>query len=387
VRDVLGYEPVFVSDKEEHILCIGSIFFLAKQTSRIWGCGILHPSFDFGSLRPERISAVRGTLTRQILRDKMNLCDVPLGDAGVLITKLPQVQQWISEARARGPRYKAAIVPNWAYQSTPAFRRYKESSEHVLVDMRTTGLEPIRQIIDSEVVLAQSLHGLIFAEALGKPTCWLSGQDDPNWDYKYHDWYTNVRNPPSRPVDYKTLSDETLRHAEARELTVDTEALIASFPGMLARVERAPNFRPFDACRAASPHGIITDAIFADGPVQISALSGQEMRKLGANIEETLDSEYRGWAERPYTMILKPSSKIPDGFSTFAAEYMDSLRHINLLCVAHADAVPPDLPPNAQIIKRGGYRILQHAGILDNAVLVRPSGGGRIAGRCDTVLI
>jgi hypothetical protein len=388
VRDILGYDPVFVSDREEHVLCIGSIFFMAKQTSWIWGCGLLHPEFDFGVLQPNRIAAVRGTHTRQVLHDKnVGIGDIPLGDAGLLITRLPQVQQWMAEVRERGPRYKAAIVPNWAYQSRPAFRRYKDSSEHVLVDMRTTGLEPIRQIIESEVVLAQSLHGLIFGEALGKPTCWLSGNQEARWDYKYHDWYTNVRNPPSQPVDYNSLSDETVKLAELRELTVDTEALISCFPGTMAPVNRTPDFVAFDACRAASPRRITDDAIFKNGPLPLFTLPTPDAQKLGAELEKTLKGVYANWAERPYTLFSKSSWTAPENFSAFATEYMDSLRHINLLCVAPAEAVPAELPADAQIIRRGPFRILQHAGILDSAVLIRPSGPGRVTGRCDTILI
>lgn len=93
VNTIAPGEPVLSTAKGPHLLGIGSIFHFANPQSQIWGSGILDPTKSSFNIIPSKIHAVRGKLTLERLR-KMgyDVGDVPLGDPGILIGRLPEVR-------------------------------------------------------------------------------------------------------------------------------------------------------------------------------------------------------------------------------------------------------------------------------------------------------
>ncbi|WP_424606614.1 polysaccharide pyruvyl transferase family protein, partial [Acinetobacter baumannii] len=70
----------------------------------------------------------------------------------------------------------------------------RNSDEFCVIDMMDDSLAPLQRISEAEVVLSQSLHGLIFAAALGKPYLWISGHSSEVWNWKFLDWFSTCEN-------------------------------------------------------------------------------------------------------------------------------------------------------------------------------------------------
>ena len=328
MEELLGLNPVTVPADAPHVLGVGSIFFLANKNSYIWGCGVLDPLIEIPPLDMSRIFAVRGTRTRDYLTEQgLSLPDIPLGDPGILVSRL---EAFSSSNTTSGNRYAAAIVPHWASYRAPIFDRYRNSSEVALVDMRDNTLRPLELIEQASCVISQSLHGLIFAEALGKPTAWISQRNDDKWLFKFHDWYTNVRNPPVAPFPARRLNDELFAEAVLREVTLDQRALLDAFPRAADLYGPAGSHRSFRECRASSPHFISWPALESlTGPGTCSSSVVREAMAL-------MTAEYRRWAERPYTILAAPGWAPPEGMAEKLQSAADGSRDFDALWIIDA---------------------------------------------------
>ncbi len=120
----------------------------------------------FRNVPSENIRAVRGRLTLKHLQSlRSDIGDLPLGDPGIFADELLAGDM----AHPPSARYRAAVVPPHyqsagkdIYRSSP---RLTTSSWSICA---TTASSPCGQSGISDVVISQSLHGLVFATALRK---------------------------------------------------------------------------------------------------------------------------------------------------------------------------------------------------------------------------
>ncbi|MDT9592009.1 polysaccharide pyruvyl transferase family protein [Nocardioides zeae] len=113
-----------------------------------------------------------------------------LGDPGLLIG---EVHPSLQEVDAR--RGRVAFIPHYRERAEHAStRRYR------LVDIDATPLQVGREIRRAEVVLTSSLHGLVWAHALGRPAVLVQPRT-PEPEIKYVDYTESVglawRTPPT----------------------------------------------------------------------------------------------------------------------------------------------------------------------------------------------
>ena len=194
LRDVVGVDGVPRARAGAHLMGIGSILNRANRHSLVWGSGVLRPNMPMRLLAPRQIRALRGTRTRDHLRSLgIAVPDVPLGDPGILSARL-------LDGTARTRRYRAGVVPHHASWGMPFFDALRGRDDVCVVDMMDDSLLPLEQIAQSDVVLSQSLHGLIFAEAMGTPNLWISRTAIPDWTFKFHDWFSTMDEPQDSPV-------------------------------------------------------------------------------------------------------------------------------------------------------------------------------------------
>jgi hypothetical protein len=222
-------KPTFCyEDNKPHILGIGSILFMATEASHVWGSGILDPRQSYPRLNPDNVHAVRGTLTRDLLRKNAGLKkEVALGDPGVFIDMIPEINHYKVNSTIK---HRVAVIPHFRMFDHPYFADLAKSDGYILLDARTDRLDFIKQIIDSEVVVSQSLHGLIFAELLGKPYSWISHANDEVWNFKFLDWFTNTFEPPKAPNPLGTTAEQLLGNARLSGLRLDRNSLRTSLP-------------------------------------------------------------------------------------------------------------------------------------------------------------
>ncbi|GAA1710357.1 polysaccharide pyruvyl transferase family protein [Isoptericola hypogeus] len=174
----------------------------------VWGSGFMRPYP--GELRDDlRVHAVRGRLSAGHFPDESRE-RIALGDPGLLAHLLVD-----------GPvrkRYAVGVVPHYKDKADPAVRAMRGLSDRVrFIDVAWTPEEVAREIAACEVVVSSSLHGMIFADALGVPNAHLRLSESVGGAkhglYKYQDYFSafdDRRHDPWSADDVAGLSADGL---------------------------------------------------------------------------------------------------------------------------------------------------------------------------------
>ncbi len=187
----------------------------------LWGTGSLRPNDRLA--RSYRPHAVRGRLT-------LALCDVVdgstrLGDPGLLAGLLLD--------RPIAKRYGTGVIPHLMDRGHPKLAAFVAARHHVrLLDIGSPAKILLREMAECEQILSSSLHGLVFADALGIPNRWvtISGQ----WiggRHKFDDYYSafGIEQQPARLAE---MREEAAACSDRRPGIEELKrGLIASFPG------------------------------------------------------------------------------------------------------------------------------------------------------------
>lgn len=196
---------------QSRVLAIGSILHLAENGNTIWGSGSL------SGWLPEQITrldvrAVRGPFTRDLLLSRGIPCPPVYGDPGLLYPRFfPEFK--------REPKRPYSVIPHASeislFESDPYLVSPLEPWEIV-----------IRKIVESEFVIASSLHGIILAEAYGVPARMVLATN--HWQFfKYQDYYNGTGRPDFR---YASTIQEALEMGGEKPPQCDLEGLLNSFP-------------------------------------------------------------------------------------------------------------------------------------------------------------
>ncbi len=371
VQGVLHASPVQVTWKQPHLLGVGSIFFLAKPTSYVWGSGMLRPYAELKAPPSENIRAVRGQMTLAHLRSlRPEIGELPLGDPGIFADEV--LSHYAREGAS--PRYRAAVVPHFQSAGKEVFRTYASDPDIVIVDMRDDGLAPLKAIRDSDVVISQSLHGLVFATALGKPCVWISHKADDDWCFKFRDWFTTTDNPQNDPLPLETGLEQLIAACEVRSSTIDKAGLLAAFPWAEVGFRDEAPLLDFETVRALVPPLIRFDWHAGEpvarewyrDPSRSAALNkrvGAVMRQLAAQ-----------WAETPYVCLAPEGVHLDRQSLVQLASFMDRHTEAEALVVFDGDAVPlqkrPKTDPRLNV---GAMRVSKDCPWLGGILIIRPT--------------
>src|SRR3954469_22162404 len=152
------------STAEPHLFAAGSTMSATTSTSHVWGTGVMHPDFGVGGAIASNIHAVRGKLTHAALREAgIQLRDVPLGDPGYLAPAL------LGITKSAGRTKTIGIVPHFVDRCNRLFRRLLAAPDVVELNVHDDPEKFLRAMAGCGSIISSSLHGLIFAEALGIP--------------------------------------------------------------------------------------------------------------------------------------------------------------------------------------------------------------------------
>lgn len=178
----------------------------SKRTSMpvAWGTGLIRP---YEGVIPQgfRPAAVRGRLSREIFTGEQDL-EMALGDPGLLSNLL--IDGTVKKKHALG------VVPHYKDVDDETFAALSRLSGVRRIDVAWTPEEVAREIASCEVIISSSMHGLIFADALGVPNLHLQVSDKlVGGSFKFRDYssaFTGERyQPPIQPEDVRdrSLSD------------------------------------------------------------------------------------------------------------------------------------------------------------------------------------
>jgi hypothetical protein len=205
-------------------LVVGSIISRADAASVVWGSGAF--GTELGHLSPQATYlAVRGPLTRNLLRLQHISCPEVYGDPALLLPLVfaPPVEK----------KYRVGVVRRWREEA--GFATTAEDGVKI-IDMGASDVEAaLLDILSCELILASSLHGLVLADAYGIPSAWLPSNTPKGLEYKYYDYFATVaklRKPQRIELDKPVLTLSRLETVEYddRPIEFDRDALLGACP-------------------------------------------------------------------------------------------------------------------------------------------------------------
>lgn len=157
-----------------------------KKPVYIWGSGFWHARNNNKLFRSNlKVCALRGKKSQEKLeRLTGKSYDVPLADAGLLIDELIEVPEI--------KKYKIGLIPHMSQQNELAMKGIGSDEEIHIINIKDTPQAVGIEIASCEAILSSSLHGLIFADALGVPNLHIRGENDlPEGNFKFEDYYSS----------------------------------------------------------------------------------------------------------------------------------------------------------------------------------------------------
>jgi len=227
VSHLAGRPTLYSSDATRpRLFAIGSILGSVDANALVWGSGLMDPDQSPSQLAASNVFALRGKPTYARLREVgINVPDVPLGDPGILVPALFDTS---------GPkRYRLGVIAHYADRQHPTVQRLRNKEGVLDIDVRQRPEVFFRALGSCEAIVSSSLHGLIFAEALGIPNLWIKLSDRVvRTGFKFRDWFSLTAKPQLAPYEPAPADSarELIERATTHDCTIDRRALAGSFP-------------------------------------------------------------------------------------------------------------------------------------------------------------
>jgi pyruvyltransferase len=157
----------------------------------VLGSGFMHPWVAVEKKNYIDFSMVRGYLTKNILGSEVNK-DLAVGDPGILFSEVVELKKSVRK------KYKFGIIPHMgSFGIKGFFERFSQLDSSVYIDFRTSDASEVARVMqECEVILSQSLHGLIFSDSLSIPNVWLDlGDLHVGGEFKFYDYFSTVNRP------------------------------------------------------------------------------------------------------------------------------------------------------------------------------------------------
>ncbi|MBN8902549.1 MAG: polysaccharide pyruvyl transferase family protein, partial [Rhodospirillales bacterium] len=346
------------------MLGVGSILGLANVHSHVWGSGYLNPTVIHAGVHQAKFHALRGQKTLDLLRSfGIHLPDLPLGDPGILVDGLPHLKR-----PKESTRFRAAVIPHHDYTHHDFYSSLRANDEVCVVNILDASLRPIEQIASSQVVVSQSLHGLIFAESLGKPSVWISVRNDAIWKFKFEDWYSTTHEPQLDPLPLSDF-EGLVKSARLNGSRIDRAALVSSFPLEFTIGSSAP-FVDFVSCRAETPLVIRVNSIMAGRAYSENEIDESILESRGKELMAQVYGLFQNHSERGYCALVPVDEnlELSDAVLSEACRFLDSHSNFDYayLIPAARGCLGGAHPEESALLLRPGPKVAA------GAVMLRP---------------
>ena len=176
----------------KRLLVVGSIGHSIRKGDIVCGIGVKTKEIPKASDTPVRVWAVRGPITYDVFKaagHDVSTVRFQL-DPGLMI------RFFVSEADRVGTPTGAIFIPH-----------YRERGQYTkglpkgirLVDIDNHPRDVAHAILSAELVYSSSLHGIIFAHALGRPCIFVAPQTKEPM-LKYEDYFASIGLPMPKPL-------------------------------------------------------------------------------------------------------------------------------------------------------------------------------------------
>ena len=201
-RPILIYNLVSLAFrlKLKNYLIIGStIDMLCKENTEVWGAGILHGEQQL-KVRPTKVYAVRGPLTRKVLLSNNIECPEIYGDPALLLPLVycPKVEKKFTFG---------IIIHDYTIKGVDKLtidgQKVSDRKDILMIDLSDylKWTDIIDKILSCQYILSYSLHGLITAEAYKVPNVWIEFDEHLyGGHFKFHDFFLSLGHDRTNPV-------------------------------------------------------------------------------------------------------------------------------------------------------------------------------------------
>jgi hypothetical protein len=370
VSEIFGGKPFQAKANEPHVLGVGSILFMANRHSVVWGSGVLNKLAYLPPIEGHQVRALRGKHSADfLLQQGIALGELAFGDPGILVDAL-----LAETVKAAAAQYRYAVIPHHDSTSHPFYAALRGREDVCLVDILDDTMRPIEQIAQSDIVLSQSLHGLVYAESLGKPSLWIGTRSDDVWNFKFNDWFSTTANPQLKPAPLEQGLERLAAGAERRHSIIDRDALLASFPGGLF-LEAADRKLDYVSCRAFAPALVFIPKTYDAKPDFVAERDAPLLSALSKTLVSVASELFAQWAERSYCIAAMIGCAVPTPDQSRAIiAAMDARNAADFAFIVPRPAM---LPEGVVTIELGaGVAIYRNYKALGGVVCLRPSFEG-----------
>lgn len=222
-KKILHVNPDYYT--KDYISAIGSICGRARENTTIWGSGFISKDSTFKS-KPKEIKALRGPKSRQLAMKQGVKAPEIYGDPALLIPRFYNPN--------KEKKFKIGLVPHYVDYNEPFFRQCNKREDVKLINLiNPNPLEVIDEILECEIILSTSLHGLIIADAYGIKSKWVKVSDKlVGGEFKFLDYYESltVKNETPYEIGKSFYLNDVADKAYAKELTLDLDLLLSVSP-------------------------------------------------------------------------------------------------------------------------------------------------------------
>ena len=208
------------------IYAVGSIITNVRGGGHVWGAGLLsrhHVPDPF----PENITfhAVRGPLTRRVLRAAGLEVPEVYGDPALLMPYLCHADSH--------PTADVGVVLH--YKDAGYIGKIIGNRSYRIIDIQSGLRTVLAAVIKCEVIVSSCLHGLILAEAYGKPAAWLKVDKCKRLagrDFKFKDYLFSTQR---KPLFNRVRGGNDLRLDRIKYLSppiINLQLLLDAFPAV-----------------------------------------------------------------------------------------------------------------------------------------------------------
>ena len=206
--------------------CVGSILeHVQAENFEVWGSGLIS---EHGRLKvkPNKIHAVRGPLTRKILLSQGYDCPEVYGDPALLYPLFyqPKVIK----------KYRFGIIPHNIDKNNPWLYQFKNNPVVKIIDiLDPTGTRFVDEVNECEIILSSSLHGIICGDSYSIPSYWIELSNKViGKGFKFRDYYLSVgRSIPTPIIPNATDRIKDISHNfNSYKINVDLNKLLESCP-------------------------------------------------------------------------------------------------------------------------------------------------------------
>jgi len=226
---VIAYQVKFFNTFFDHrpvYSVIGSISNpkSIRKNSIIWGSGFIDETVRIYE-EPQKICAVRGPLTRDLILECGFDCPNIFGDPALLYPLFYQSK--------KKTRYKLGIIPHYIDQQDPLLKKFFKNSDVLIINILGGINKVIDDICSCGCIASSSLHGIIASDAYRKPSIWMKISDNVAGDgFKFKDYFESVHRSYDVPFSLKneTTVQDIVKNTEFPNINIDLKKLFLSCP-------------------------------------------------------------------------------------------------------------------------------------------------------------